>query len=63
MMQPEFYFLDDLDDLPLPLPFPFLRGGGMSWQRISPGITFAGEDFNTLSEVLVPFNVSLMHLH
>ena len=36
-----------LDDLPLPLPFPFLKEG-MSGQRISPGITFAGEDFDTL---------------
>ena len=36
-----------LDDLPLPLPLPFLKGG-MSGQRICSGIKFAGEDFDTL---------------
>ena len=50
-MQLEFSFFYCLDDLPVPLPMFFLKGG-MSGLRISPGITFALEDFDTLCDDL-----------
>ena len=50
MTQLEFSFYC-LDDLPVPLPLFFLKGG-MSGLRISPGTTFVGEDFDTLCEDL-----------
>ena len=43
-----FYYLDDL---PVPLPLFFLKGE-MSGLRISSGITFTGEDFDTFCEDL-----------
>ena len=43
-MQPSLYFLDDF---PCPLPFDFLKGG-ISGDKISPCITLAGDDLDTL---------------
>ena len=51
MTQLEFLFFNFLDDLPVPLPLFFLKGV-KSGLRISPGFTFAGEDFDTLCEDL-----------
>ena len=46
--QPSLYFWDDF---PCPLPFDFLKGG-ISWDKISPCIIFAGDDLDTLLECL-----------
>ena len=52
-----FYFLDDL---PVPLLLFFLKWG-MSRLRISPGITFAGEDFDTFCEDLFMASFKVLH--